>query len=241
MAEPQNLRFTPEVLREYSDAALRNAKELLDEASLLYAHGHVARAYFLAVASIEETGKALLAFDAQGRNLADPAVTSKLKRAMEDHPQKIAAAFTAWILASPNQREAVMPAVDLMIHLKHGREPSMYTDIRLDSLKVQVPAVVVRTTAANDCIRLATGCLAHAQKHLAEKTPEPRTHAQDQLFAMKSVHFQKIASMADFWWYYIAQLESGKEDLAEAVIQYQREYLMKGRQFKQPHAERDDT
>lgn len=89
MGDSKNFRFTPEVLREYSEAALKNASELVEEASLLYAHGHVARAYFLAVASIEETGKALLAFDAQGRNLADSAVTSKLKRAMEDHSQKI--------------------------------------------------------------------------------------------------------------------------------------------------------
>jgi AbiV family abortive infection protein len=33
-----------------------NAEELLEEASLLFNNGHSARAYFLAVASIEETG-----------------------------------------------------------------------------------------------------------------------------------------------------------------------------------------
>lgn len=113
----------------------------------------------------------------------------------------------------------------------------MYTDIRFDSSKVQAPAAIVRKTAAHDCIRLATGCPAHAQKHIAEKNPEPRTRAQDQLFAMKSGQFQKIANTEDFWWYYIAQLESGNQDLAEAVIQYQTEYLMKGRQFKLPDGE----
>ncbi|MEO5954540.1 MAG: AbiV family abortive infection protein [Nitrospiraceae bacterium] len=123
-------RFTVELLREYSAAALQNAAELLEEASLLHENGRAARAYFLAVASIEETGKALQAFDAQGRNLADSAVTAKLRRSMEDHLQKIAAAFTAMLLASQDIPKAVMPAVELMIHLKHGREPSMYTDIR---------------------------------------------------------------------------------------------------------------
>ena len=80
-------RFTVDLLREYCAAALQNAGELLEEASLLYANGHAARAYFLAVASIEETGKALQAFDAQGRNLADSAVTAKLRRSM-DHSQR---------------------------------------------------------------------------------------------------------------------------------------------------------
>lgn len=128
-----------------------------------------------------------------------------------------------------------------MIDLKHGREPSMYTDIRLDSLKVQVPAAVVRKTAAHDCIRLAMDCLALAEKHMAGKPPERRTRAEDQLFSMKSGQFQKIANTADFWWYYIAQLESGKKDFAQAVIQYKREYLMKDRQFKESTSESNDT
>ncbi len=240
MTKSESFRFTVDLLRKYSTAALRNASELVEEASLLYAHGHMARAYFLAVASIEETGKALQAFDAQGRNLADSAVTVKLKRAMEDHSQKITAAFTAWILATPNVREEVMPTVNLMIHLKRGREPSMYTEIRFDLSKVQVPTTMVRKVAANDCIRLAKSCLAHTEKHIAEKTPEPRTRAQDQLFAMKSGQFQKIANIEDFWWYYIAQLESGNQDLAQAVIQYQKQYVMKGQRFKAPEGECDD-
>ena len=234
MEQSERFRFTVELLQEYSIAALRNASELLEEASLLYAHDHIARAYFLAVASIEETGKALQAFDAQGRNLADSGVTAKLRRAMEHHSQKITSAFTAWILAGPDIREAVMPAVNLMIHLKRGREPSMYTDIQFDSSKVQVPTTMVRNVAASDCIRLANNCLAHARKYMAEKTPESRTRAQDQLFAMKSGHFRKIINTEDFLWYFIEQLESGNQDLAEAVIQYEKEYVVKGQRFKSP-------
>ena len=74
MAEPA-FRFSVELLREYCGAAIQNAGELIEEASLLSVNGHAARAYFLAVASIEETGKALHALDAQGRNLGDSAVT----------------------------------------------------------------------------------------------------------------------------------------------------------------------
>lgn len=234
-------RFTVDLLREYSAAALKNASELLEEASLLYTNGHPARAYFLAVASIEETGKALQAFDAQGRNLGDSAVTAKLRRLMEDHSQKITAAFTAMLQASPNIRDAVMPAVDLMIHLKRGREPSMYTDIHYEESKLKIPTVMVRDVAAKDCVRLARDCLAHARRHIAEKKPQARSCADDQLFAMKSDQFLKMVNMEGFWWYYIAQLESGKQDFAAAAVEYQRDFVSKGKTFKRPDEEKDDT
>lgn len=239
--EDSEFRFTVDLLREYSAAALQNAGELLEEAALLYANAHAARAYFLAVASIEETGKALQAFDAQGRNLGDSALTAKLRRAMEDHSQKITAAFTAMLQSSPNIREAVMPAVELMIHLKRGREPSMYTDIRYKESKLNVPTVLVRDVAARNCVRLARDCLAYASRHIAEKKPQARSRAEDQLFAMKSGQFQKMANTEGFWWYYIAQLESGKQDFAAAAVAYQRDFVSKGKTFERPDEEKGDT
>jgi len=156
---------------------------------------------------------------------------------MEDHSQKITSAFSAWLIATPNVRESVMPAINLMIKLKDGREPSMYTDIRPDSSSIQVPAVVVREKAAFDCIRLATDCLSHTQTHIAEKSPEPRTRAQDQLFAMKAGQVQKIASTEDFWWYYIAQMEAGQKDFAEAVVSYHTTYAKLGLLFQASNKE----
>ncbi|WP_282029502.1 AbiV family abortive infection protein [Paracoccus marcusii] len=81
--------MTKLLLQHYSEAALRNADDLIAEATLLRDHDHMARAYFLAVACIEEAGKALLAFDSQNRDLSDPAVCTKLKRSMENHGDKI--------------------------------------------------------------------------------------------------------------------------------------------------------
>jgi AbiV family abortive infection protein len=227
-------KFTVELLTEYSAAALQNAAELLEEASLLYEKGHAARAYFLAVASIEETGKSLQAFDAQGRNLADSAVTSKLRRSMGDHQQKITAAFTPILLASPNIREAVMPAVKLMTHLMHGREPSMYTDIRYPESKIQAPSTMVRDVAAKDCIRLARDCLTHARKHIAEKKPDVRSPAEDRLYSMKSSQFQEMLNTEGFWWHYIMQFEAGNIDFAAAAVAYQRDYFSKGKTFEHP-------
>lgn len=229
----REFRFTIALLRDYCDAAIKNASELLGEATLLQTNGHSARAYFLAVASIEEIGKAIQAFDAQGRNLADSAVTAKLRRSMEDHSQKLTSAFGAMLVASPDIRKDAMPVVDLMIHLKHGREPSMYTDIRYEESEVQVPAVMVRTAAANDCVRLARDCLRLARKHL-ENAPQTRSKADDQLFAMKSGLLQKMLNTEGFWWYYISQKESGKEDFASAAVDYQRDYFSKGKTFARP-------
>lgn len=53
----RNYELTPELLQEYSDAALANAQELLDEASLLLQHDHQARAYFLAVAASKRSAR----------------------------------------------------------------------------------------------------------------------------------------------------------------------------------------
>lgn len=232
MSKPGSVRFTSKLLQEYCVAAIKNAAALAAEALLLLQHKHFARAYFLAVASIEETGKASTAFDAQGRNFADPAVAARLKNAMEDHGQKLSAAFTPWLAASPNIRAEAMPVIELMLELKRGREPSMYTDIQDDGTSVQEPSSVVRQEAALDCVRLATECLRVALKHVAEKRPTQYTRAQDQLFAMKPSHYQKIAHTEDFWWFFLSRAEAGQLDLAEAVLAYREQYVRPGRTFR---------
>ena len=98
VAKNRDYQLTPELLQQYRDAALANAQELLDEATLLLQYGHHARAYFLAVVSIEEVGKAVQAFDGMGRNLKDSAVAMRLKLQFDDHQQKISSAFHPWLL-----------------------------------------------------------------------------------------------------------------------------------------------
>lgn len=231
MTPDNSVALTREVLGDYSDAALANADSLLDEARLLLHHGHFARTYFLAVAAMEETGKALIAFDGLGRNLSDPAVRTKLERSMENHRSKINAAFSAWIMASANVREAVIPAVNLIIALTHGREPSMYTDIRADTGEVQRPSVVVREVAARDSVRLAIQCIEHARSRIANDEPGLKTRAEDQLFAMKAAQYREIANTEDFWWYYISELEAGRQDWALAVVTYRTEFVLRNRKF----------
>ena len=225
LTQPLTLRL----LRAYSEAALTNANELVQEASLLYANGHLARAYFLAVAAIEETGKGLLAFHARGRNLADPDVSTALKRAMESHRDKIVAAFIGLLPVNLLSGEDNMSVVNSMIELISCREPSMYTDINPDGSKIEIPSERVRDAEARECVRRATDCLAHARNHVSKNMPKPRTRAMDQVLAMKDNEIRKILETKGFWRYcnYIVQAESGRLDFWKAIIQYRTKYFQK--------------
>ncbi len=63
-----------------------------------------------------------------------------------------------------------------------------------------------------------------------------RPRNDDELFAMKSTEYRKIMNTADFWWYHIAQLESGQQDFSQSVVRYRKEFLLSGKQF-QPNRE----
>jgi AbiV family abortive infection protein len=224
--------LTPQLLRAYSAAALENAKELVAESSLLLAHGHRARAYFLAVASIEEVGKGLQAFDAQGRNLANPAVASRLKNRTEDHAHKITYAFSTWILRSKSPREALEASLGLITELKRGREPSMYSDLSEHLARPQLPRDVVSDSAAHGCVRLARDTLAVAVEHVSSKEPLHISIADEQLYTMKTKLFRGILENQDFWWYFIARKEAGHESFVQAVLAYEKEHVRTGKLFR---------
>jgi AbiV family abortive infection protein len=229
----RDYQLTRELLQQYRDAALTNAQELLEEAALLLQHDHHARAYFLAVASIEEVGKAVQAFDGMGRNLKDPAVAKRLKLQFEDHAQKISSAFVPWLDTIPDLRkEVVMSLVNLMIDVKHGREPSMYTDIHVEGPKVITPSALVRKVAAKDCVRLARDMLSRARPYVTQTNPQVKTRNQDEYFTMKQDVFHKMLSTRDFWEYYMSRKQAGDIAADTVVIQYHKDYFTKGLQFK---------
>ena len=108
----------------------------------------------------------------------------------------------------------------------------MYSDLRADPDRVQTPREVVRANAARDCVRLAENCLAHAHRHVNEKTPFKFTSAQDGLFTMKHAKFQEMLNTEDFWWYFISRMEAGQQDIAEAVLEYERDHIKTGTPFR---------
>ena len=230
--KPRDYQLTPALLEQYREAALANAASLLEEANLLLSKNHFARAYFLAVAAVEEIGKAVQAFDGSGRNLKDSAVATRLKHQFEDHSQKVTSAFLPWLLATPNLRDEVMSFVNTMIDVRHGREPSMYTDIEQHGPKVVSPKEVVRSSAAQDCVSLAERIFSYAKPYVTDSLPKATTRVQDAFFAMKPGLFQKMASTGDFWEYYISRAEAGDKAIETAVVEYNRLYFSKGVQFK---------
>ena len=225
-------RYTSVLLSQYSRASLENAQELINEAILLYENGHIARSYFMAVAAIEEIGKSFISFDAQGRNLNDSAITAKIRRSFENHSTKITMAFQASVLSHGDLQNELQGIIDLMIALKYGREPSMYTDINYNSLEIKRPKDVVRKTAAKDCIRLAQYCYYKTETHQQEKQPTKRSSNEDAFYGMRTRKLTELFNNEDFWWFHISNMKSEENDISASVITYQREYLRKGKTFK---------
>lgn len=48
---------------------------------------------------------------------------------------------------------------------------------------------------------------------------------------MKSAKFQEMLSTEDFWWYYISRMGAGQQDIAEAVLGYERDHIKTGTPF----------
>lgn len=224
--------LTAELLYEYRDASLLNSQALLDESALLLKHAHFARAYFLAAASVEEAGKAVQAYEGLGKNLRDPAVAQRLKLQFEDHSQKITSAFWPLIQATADDEEKIMGLVKMMVDLQFGREASIYADIHAEKLIVTTPQKQIRKKAASDCVRLAGIVLSYARPYAERAELTTTTRLQDLFFSLKPTVFQKMANTADFWWYYIAQMEKGDATLGSAAVEYNTSYLSKGRLFR---------
>lgn len=226
----RNYTLTPELLQQYHEAALANARALLEEAALLLRYGHHARAYFLAVATIEETGKAVQAFDSMGRNLKDSAVATQVKGQFADHAQKIRMAFLPWLQATQLSPEKLEWAANIMVDLQHGRQPSMYTDIHVEGPRVITPATSIRQVAAEDCVRLARDVLMNARLYVTQAHPKVTTRTQDALFAMRTA-WLKMAQTKDFWEYYRSRAQAGDRAIETAATQYHKDYFSKGLQF----------
>lgn len=232
-------RLTAELLKQYRDAAVKNADDLLAEAALLLRHERFARAYFLAVCSIEEAGKAVQAFEGLGRNLADSAVAMRLKVQFEDHSEKVNFAFKPWLQASPDVRDEIEKYVGYIVHLGVGREASMYCDIHAEQVIVTSPADQIRPEAARDCLRLAATVLSHARPHALGELPASTTRTQDAFFALKPATWRKMSNSGDFWRFYVSRLEQGAAQLEAMTLEYHEKYFTKGELFAPPPPDDD--
>jgi len=189
-------------------------------------------AYFLAIAAIEEAGKAYMAFASKGRNLSDEGLKKKVKEMFENHSQKISSAFAGWIAKSSNPRESIEAAVDLMIHLKHGREKSMYIDVNPDN-SLSIPMEIVRPTAAIDSVKVAENCLHHTKTHISENHPPLFSSFDDKLFCLRSKKIHEIFNNDDFGEYLLSELKkTGRNfNFSKAIVTYHDKYFSRRKRF----------
>jgi len=232
MKKFRDYELSMKLLEAYSRAALVNSQELIEEAQLLYSKSHFARTYYLALASIEETGKAHILYDAMGMNLSDHGLCEKIKIKIESHSDKITSAFVGWLLVSDDKEGSIKQFLDIAVHLKLGREKSMYTDIKHSSQELSNPSEVVRPVAAKDCIHLAVNCLHHTESYINNNTPRQTSSYEDKLLCINTAKITKIYNTEDFWEYYISQLEQGNKDHGMTTVRYHDEYFSKNKAFK---------
>ncbi|CAK0773613.1 AbiV family abortive infection protein [Gammaproteobacteria bacterium] len=214
-----------DILKEYGIASINNAQQLLDDARILLINKSFARAYFLAVAAIEETGKAYIAHAARGRNLSDDGLVKKIQDMFENHSSKISSAFACWISNASKQEESSKAAVDLIINLKNGRESSMYVDVNSDN-SLSIPSKIVSPSAAVGSINVAKNCLYHTISRISGSHVSLYSSFEDKLFCLNSNKIKEIFSNDDFGEYILSELNKtlGHFNLPRTIVTYHDKY-----------------
>ena len=224
--------LTSTLLKGYRKAAVDNSKELLYEATLLLSNNHFSRAYFLATASIEEIGKAVQAFDALGRNVRDPEISTRVRLNFQDYSKKLAAAVFPWLLRDPSSRESVAAFVETLVEAKNSSEPSIFVGIEPQGMKLHAPFSMVCREQAEECVQMARNIFSYAAPHVLDGHYKVRTKAEDDFFVMKPATVLNATSGAAFWQYYIASMKAGDTAFEAALIDYTKKYLAKNEKYK---------
>ena len=214
-------QLSKSTLISLSRAALENAEALVSEAEALLKSEHFARAYFLAVAGIEEIGKSALAFNAAGRNLDDPRVAKAVREKLLDHKSKIISAFgpSLHLTKKDGLGEAIEASMELIGALRRGREPSMYTEILQDGT-VRSPRDIVRPVASRDSVRLAQHCLHRAKAHLTGEEPPTTSVANDFFYTQSASKVKQLMEHPDFSPFYLERIKGGDTNLEEAIYAF---------------------
>jgi AbiV family abortive infection protein len=231
MKKDRRCILSHQLLHKYLDAAMTNASDLLIEATTFLSQKRYARAYFLACASLEETGKAYAAFSAMGRNLKNLGVAEAVKESFEDHRRKIISAMICILKKNTISKETAEEFTKIALDLEAGRERSMYVDIN-DKHEVTEPSKLVRPVAAFNAVRLAQDCHESTANYINENKPEKVTASQDKFMTLNKRRLFKMANTKDFWEFYIHQPQKKNFDIGDIFTKYHDEYYCKQKLFE---------
>ena len=229
MKKERNYQISFGLLDQYSEAALANSKDLLYEAVFLFEHHYFERSIFLSCASIEESGKAYIAFSAKGRNLKDPSVINQTRLDFEDHTSKIISALNTTFLSNPYVLNGtlVKSIVLLSESLLKLREDSLYVDIN-DSSQVKIPNEQNGQELSELLLGITIDCYQAITSTVLSRQPIKHPSYDDKLYTLKSKKLSAIMKDAAFWEYLIFSLEADvTTSLKKILVRYHDEEFSK--------------
>ena len=236
MKKERNYKLTHEILEQYQSAALENAQDLVREAHCLLRSQYWSRAYFLSCSSIEETGKAIQAFLARGKNLRNPSVEHRIKLEFEHHGKKNMAALLCLVF---HDREKIKDEkfvnfiVDTSLALQVGREKSMYVDIS-NSGKITVPNAIVPERNAKNTVYLAQVLLDTVKEYTLSNTQHKTSTWQEKFFVIPPEKCAKMMQERDFFEFAINKASELKRfDIVELAVKYYEGYFCKNKPFQE--------
>ncbi|MFZ1080554.1 MAG: AbiV family abortive infection protein [Candidatus Kryptoniota bacterium] len=233
MMKKREFTLTVELLNAYKENAIKNSTSLLEESQILFSRNRWARGYFLSCASIEEAGKAFLAFNSVNRNLSNAAVQHSIKLDFENHNMKLLAGLGSLMIKRGTNLATINHFLDINSYLLSGREKSLYADVNNDGT-LTLPESLVPPKGAADSIRLAEDSLLATTEYMSNNSPKFFSAMDDKAYTISRNHqIQKLMSTSDFWYFYIdviSSKQSTSEDcLNVAIARYYERFYSKGK------------
>ena len=228
--------LTPELLLSYSKAALKNARALWDESCALIDSSHYPRAYFLACASIEETGKAFIAFNSINRKLKNGAVQNAINDYFQTHHFKLSMGLICLLINHQITEKSGKQFLDTAFNLYVGREASFYADIQGDGI-ITIPRELVRPKVAMQTADLADEALTATRQYFLKEDPPQYSEMDDKAFVIsRQRKCLQMLQLSNFWWFYFDILKKYNNDPNTAhnvaIVYYWENYFSRNKTWK---------
>jgi AbiV family abortive infection protein len=166
--ENNEMQLSAEEIKNAGIKAFQNACELVQEAELLFKHGHLSRALFLCCISGEELGKCFISLSAVMNRRAGVFNEKRYKKRFRTHREKTKTLhFFEDVFVSlsdpiePSQLEAETEAMERV------KLASLYCDFY--GIKAHAPSEVVSQKLAAEILTLLKNRLNHFTEHILPK------------------------------------------------------------------------